>query len=157
MIKWLLHVGLALTILLGHGVALAEADWKALIHWRSYNDVQPHKNGSSRKIFIYFFSKRCHYCRLLEKDAFSNDTIASYINDNYTAIIVDTDEEREIVLRNGVNGVPDLRFLTPQGKQIARLPGYVPPETLLNLLQYIQTDSYKTMDINEFVKNKKDS
>ena len=91
---------------------------------------------------------------MLEKNWFTNDTIVDYINKNYTPILVDTDSQREIAARSRVSGVPDLRFLTPEGKKIARIPGYVPPDTLLNLLQYVQTDSYKTMALNDFVKNR---
>ncbi len=155
MVPKMICTGLVLMMLAGSGIAYADNNWKGRINWRTYDEVQPEEKGSSQKIFIYFFSKRCGYCRMLEKKSFTNDTIVNYINQHYTPIIVDTDKQNTLAARAGVNGVPDLRFLTREGKPIARLPGYVPPDTLLNLLQYIQTDSYKTMALKDFVKNKK--
>jgi thioredoxin-related protein len=157
MIKNLAHAALALMIVLGSGTgaALADKNWEELINWQTYAEAQPGKTSSTRKYFIYISSKKCGYCRMLEQKSLTDETIVDFIKKNYTAIHIDSDKERELAMRLGVNGVPDLRFLTPDGKAIARLPGYVPPQTLLNLLQYIQTDSYKTMALNDFVKKKK--
>lgn len=154
MIKSVAATGLALMILLGTGTAWAEKSWKELINWQTYSVAQPEKSNSDRKFFIYFSSKRCGYCRMLEKKSFTNPTIVDYINKHFNPIHVDSDQESALAMRFGIQGVPDLRFLTPKNEPIARLPGYVPPDTLLNLLQYIQTDSYKTMALNEFVKKK---
>lgn len=157
MIKKTTYAIAALIILFaaGTGIAGADSNWKGMVKWQTYAQVQPEKNNSDRKIFIYISSKRCGYCRKLEKEAFTNQTIVDYLNDNYTFIHVDSDKESQLARRLGVRGVPDLRFLTPQNEPIARLPGYVPPETLLNLLQFVQTDSYKTMALNDFVEKQK--
>lgn len=156
MIKILASAGFAWLLLCGTevGAAGAERNWLEMVKWQTYAAVQPDKNGSDKKIFIYFSSKRCGYCRMLEKKAFTDETIVDYINKNFTPIHIDSDKERQLAMQFSVNGVPDLRFLTPKNEPIARLPGYVPPDTLLNLLQYIQTDSYKTMALNDFVKKK---
>ena len=159
MIKKMAHASVALMALFIFGVGTTRADssWLKAVKWQTYDEAQPAKNSSDRKIFIYFSSKSCGYCRKLEKEAFANKAIANFINANYMPIHVDSDKERQLARRFGVRGVPDLRFFTPENKLIAKLPGYVPPKTLLNLLQYIQTDSYKTMALNEFVKNKKEN
>lgn len=138
----------------GVGTAFAESNWREMIKWQTYNSVQPEKSTLDRKIFIYFFSKRCGYCRKLEKTSFSDSTIADYINKNYQPILVNIDKERQLAMRFGINGVPNLHFFTPNNEPIAQLPGYVPSDTLFNLLQYIQTDSYKTMALNDFIKKK---
>lgn len=146
---------LMILLIAGVGVAGADNNWKEMVQWQTYAQAQPGKNSANRKIFIYISSKRCGYCRKLEKESFTNPTITDYLNKNYTAIHVDGDKEGQLAMRLGVRGVPDLRFHTQQNEPIARLPGYVPPETLLNLLQFVQTDSYKTMALNDFVKQQK--
>lgn len=134
------------------GTALAESNWRELIKWQKHDAIQQGNIDPERKIFIYFFSKRCGYCRKLEKESFTNRTIVDYINENYTPILVDGDKERQLIMRAGVTGFPNLLFLTHKSEPIARYPGYLPQKAMLNMLQYIHTDSYKSMALNDFIK-----
>lgn len=43
-------------------------------------------------------------------------------------------------------------FLTEKFEVIGKLPGYLPPGDLLNILRYIHTDSYTKMTLGDFLK-----
>lgn len=133
----------------------ANRDSGTKIKWSTYRQAQKANNGS-RKYFIYFYSDSCGYCKLLEAKTFTNDTIADYINNYYTPVRVNTGQELKIALSFGIQGVPDLRFLSPSGESIARWPGYIESARLLALLQYIHTDSYKEMNFSDFVKTQQE-
>lgn len=123
----------------------------AKINWSSYAETQ--KAGSNgRKYFIYFYSEHCGYCKRLESKAFTDEAVVDYINANYTPVRVNITTETKLASRFGIQGVPDLRFLSPKGENIARWPGYIEGERLLILLRYISTDSYKSMNFIDFVK-----
>jgi thioredoxin-related protein len=123
----------------------------ANINWSSYAEAQ--KSGSNgRKYFIYFYSDHCGYCKRLESKTFTDETVIKYINANYTPVRVNAGTERDLAARFGIQGVPDLRFLTPEGENIARWPGYIEGERLIVLLRYIATDSYKSKNFGDFVK-----
>jgi thioredoxin-related protein len=131
--------------------AAAGSGDKAKINWSSYAKAQ--KDGSNgRKYFIYFFSDHCGYCKRLESKAFSDTTVIDYINANYTPVRVNIDKESKLAVRFGVQGVPDLRFLSPDGENIARWPGYIESNPLIIMLRYIATDSYKSKNFGYFVK-----
>jgi thioredoxin 1 len=124
------------------------------INWSSYSDAQ--KNGSNgRKYFIYFYSEHCGYCKRLESKTFTDQAVADYINSNYTPVRVNAGTETSLASRFGIQGVPDLRFLSPKGENIARWPGYIESDRLLILLRYISTDSYKSMNFGDFIKDQK--
>jgi thioredoxin-related protein len=91
----------------------------------------------------------------LESKTFTNQAVADYINANYTPVRVNAGTETSLASRFGIQGVPDLRFLSPKGENIARWPGYIESERLLILLRYISTDSYKSMNFGDFVKDQK--
>jgi thioredoxin-related protein len=124
------------------------------IKWTTYNDAQKAGNDA-RKLFVYFFSDRCGYCELMDEKTFKDKAVVAYINSNYRPVRVNTGEERKIAVRFGIQGVPDLRFLTFEGEGIARWPGFIESAHLLTLLQYINTDSYKEMNYSDFVNSQK--
>jgi len=129
----------------------AKSDAGAKINWSTYDDARS-TDHDTRKFFIYFYTDQCGFCRLLEAKTFTDESVVDYINSNYTPVRVNAGKELKIASRFGIQGVPDLRFLTAEGEGIARWPGYIESSRLLVLLRYIHTDSYKTMNFNDFVK-----
>ncbi|MFC1534980.1 thioredoxin fold domain-containing protein [Thermodesulfobacteriota bacterium] len=69
-------------------------------------------------------------------------------------IRVDFDLEKEIVRRYGVQGIPDLWFLDSQGKRFTRSTGFIPADTLLSILKYINEDAFRNMSFREFLRQK---
>ncbi len=132
----------------------AKSDAGVKINWSTYDEAQRAGN-ESRKFFIYFYTDQCGYCRLLEAKTFTDETVVDYINSNYTPVRVNAGRDFKVASRFGIQGVPDLRFLTSEGEGIARWPGYIESARLLILLQYIATDSYKNMNFNDFIDKRK--
>lgn len=147
--KWIRTVGLAIFMLLISDAAMAGKK-SELIKWHSFDAAQQQENADKRKFIVYFHADWCAYCQKLETNTFSNKEIADYINTNFVPVKVDTMKESQTAARFGVRGLPDIRFLTPEGDGIAKIPGYVGIKQLLTLLKFINTDSYKTMSIKEF-------
>jgi thioredoxin-related protein len=142
-------------LLLISNAAVAGKKSAGLIKWRSLDAAQQQDNAEKRKFMVFFHADWCAYCHKLEKNAFSNQEIAEYINTNFVPIKVDTMKDSQTAARFGVRGLPDIRFLTPEGDGIAKIPGYVGNKQLLTLLKFINTDSYKTMSIKEFTARQK--
>jgi thioredoxin-related protein len=126
----------------------------ANINWSTYDEAQKAGNDS-RKFFIYFYTDQCGYCKLLEANTFTDKNVVDYINSNYAPVRVNAGKEINVASRFGIQGVPDLRFLSSEGESIARWPGYIESEPLLAMLRYIHTDSYKEMSFSDFVKRQK--
>jgi thioredoxin-related protein len=133
----------------------ADSTGGSKINWLTYIDAQKQKADNNRKFFIYFHADWCSYCHRLDKKTFSNADVADYINANYTPVRIDSDKEKKLAQRFGVQGLPDMRFLDPDGKSIARWSGYIESGPLLNLLRFISTDSYENMNFKDFVKQQK--
>lgn len=124
------------------------------INWTPYATAQS-RNTEKRKYFIYFYTEQCGFCNMLEKKTFTDKAVIDYLNSNYTPIRVNAGKEIKLASQFGIQGVPDLRFLTPEGENIARWPGYIETKRLLPLLQYIHTDSYVKISYNDFIKQQK--
>ena len=144
-------VALALFTLWAPLPLLAEKSPSIQINWSSYTKAEAQNDGD-RKYFIYFYTDQCPACTMLKKNTFSDKAIADFINANYTPIKVNAGKDPKLAARFRIQGVPDLRFLSPKGKDIGRWLGYIEKDRLLTLLQYIESDSYEEISYKEFVK-----
>jgi len=122
------------------------------INWLSFDQAQKNGQDLSKKFLLYFYTDWCGYCRKLEKETFADASVAAYINSHFIPVRINSERLPKVAARYGVGGVPDLRFLTPKGENIARWPGYIEAGKLLPLLEYIQTDNYLKMGYSEFLK-----
>lgn len=138
--------------LMASPLAASAGETAGRIGWLTYDAAKAKGESQSQKYFIYFSSRNCGYCRMLESKTFSNPDVSSYINENYIPVQVDIDKERKIAARYSIQGVPDLRFLSKDGAAIGRWIGFTEADHLLKLLKYVQTDSYLSMSFKDFAK-----
>jgi thioredoxin-related protein len=122
------------------------------INWITFDEAQKFGEDSSRKFLLYFYTDWCTYCRKLEQSTFIDKEIAAYVNKNFIPVRINSEQKPKLAARYRINGVPNLRFLTPKGEDIAHWPGYIEAARFLPLLKYIQTDSYLKMGYSDFLK-----
>jgi uncharacterized protein YyaL (SSP411 family) len=86
-------------------------------------------------VFLSVGYSSCHWCHIMERESFSNEEIAKYLNEHFVCIKVDREERPDIdniyltaLQVQGVHGGwPMSMFLTADGKPIAG-GTYWPPE-----------------------------
>ncbi len=122
------------------------------IKWYSYDEGMALGKKEGKKVFLHFYANWCFYCIKMAKETFKDPFVVNYINKNFISIRVNTDEERKLASDYSVRGLPSTRFISETGEKISDRPGYIPPEMLVNMLKYIQTDSYKKMTFRKFLK-----
>jgi uncharacterized protein YyaL (SSP411 family) len=78
-----------------------------------------------RPIFLSIGYSTCHWCHVMERESFEDETIATYLNANFISIKVDREERPDVDqiymaavqrLSGGSGGWPLSVFLTPDGK-----------------------------------------
>ncbi|PIE61114.1 MAG: hypothetical protein CSA29_04985 [Desulfobacterales bacterium] len=138
------------------GVATAHAETldSAGIQWNEYTTGMARAKQEKKDLFVYFYAPWCSYCNMLKRTTFTDKRIQSYLNENFISISVNTDEKQALSKKYGIRGLPTMWFLEPDSKKISSLPGYVEPDQLLKILEYIHTKSYTTMEFKDFVKNR---
>ncbi|WP_035237617.1 thioredoxin family protein [Desulfobacter vibrioformis] len=125
------------------------------ISWNDYTPGMALAGKEGKPIFLYFHASWCGYCVKLKKETFTDDRVKAYLNDHFVSIGVDTDKREKLARQWGVRGLPTLWFLEADGTKINNLPGFVDADQLLTILQYIHTQSYNTMNFQEYVQQKK--
>ena len=124
------------------------------IKWHPYKEGMALGRDLKKKILISFHADWCGYCKKMDRETFKNKAVAQFMNDNFIAVKVNSDRENNIASRYRVKGLPSTWFITENGERISNLPGFVPPDLFINILKYIQTDSYKKMSFRKFLKSR---
>ncbi len=125
------------------------------LKWFSYKEGENLLKKESKKGYIKFHADWCRYCIKMDKETFSDAKVISYLTKNFIPIKVDADTEKEIRDAYRVAGLPYSCFIDEKEKKmeiISCIPGYIDKKNFMDILKYINTDSYKKMDFNEFRK-----
>ncbi|WDP85862.1 MAG: thioredoxin fold domain-containing protein [Desulfobacter sp.] len=122
------------------------------INWKDFTSGMALARAEQKSVFLYFYAPWCIYCTKLKKTTFKDARVLEYLKQNFVSIHVDTDKSPSLAQDWQVKGLPTMFFLDPQGEKINRMPGYVDAGQLLQILKYIHTQSYTTMEFHEFVK-----
>lgn len=124
------------------------------ISWVGYRKGIHMAQESNRKVLVYFRTSQCLFCEHMERKTFATMDVADYINAHFVPVHVDADLERDVASSFQVGAFPTCWFLSPAGKPIRVVPGFVPPMQYLSVLEYIDTDAYATMSFKAFMERK---
>ena len=125
------------------------------IQWHSYTKGLEKAKGKDKLIFINFHADWCTFCRKMKAETYSDPKVIAYLNENFICINVDSDKEKDISILYFVRSLPTIWFLEPPDTKLTSVPGYVPADTFLDILKFLHTGSYKTMNFKEYMEKKK--
>ncbi len=127
------------------------------VDWFSWGDEAFAKaHAENKPIFLSIGYSTCHWCHVMERESFENETVAKYLNEHFVSIKVDREERPDVdkiymtaaQAMTGQGGWPLNCFLTPDLKPFFA-GTYFPPEakygrpSFLQLLQQI-SEVWKT-------------
>ncbi len=108
---WSHHTG-KISFLVGYSKAVAEAKF------------------SGKPILAFCTTTWCGYCKKLAEESFNDDQVIAAVSD-FIPVIVDGDVEKDVCTKFGVNGYPNVRFLSSEEKVLGEVGGYVPAKEFL--------------------------
>jgi len=138
--------------------------------WVPFNDGMAIAAKEKRHVVIDFYTSWCHWCKVMDRETFSNPDVKKYLAENFVTIRINAESTKDtldyggvkytpvtLAQRFGVRGFPSLAYLDRNGELVTVVPGFVPAKTFLPLLQYVQKECYRQrMTFDEFLKRKGD-
>lgn len=131
------------------------------INWYPWGDEAFAKAQAENKLMLISVGySSCHWCHVMEKEAFSNDQVAEFMNEHYVCIKVDREERPDvdkiymtaiqIITRSG--GWPLNCFALPDGRPVFG-GTYFKPEAWLDILKSLHftwmTEPQKVIEVAE--------
>jgi uncharacterized protein YyaL (SSP411 family) len=95
------------------------------VDWAPWGEEAFEKaKGENKPIFLSIGYSTCHWCHVMERESFENETIAKLMNENFVCVKVDREERPDVdqiymnavMLLTGQGGWPLNIFLTPDLK-----------------------------------------
>ena len=163
---------LALTILLSVGCSGEEPARKTAHadQWVSFDVGMELAAEEKKPVIIDFYTSWCRWCKVMDEKTFSDPEVESYLGEHFVTIRLNAESRNERYTYKGreyspveltrsfkVRGFPSLAYLDDEGDLITVVPGFVPKETFLPFLHYIQKECYKQqMSFEEFLEKQEE-
>jgi thioredoxin-related protein len=117
-------------------------------------------------VLVDFYTTWCHWCKVMDEKTFQDVKVAQKLNAHFIKVRLNAEDVNESVTylgkkytnveftqAFGVTGYPSLAFLDSKAKVITLIPGYVPPEEFIQILNYIEQRCYeKQVSFEDFKK-----
>jgi thioredoxin-related protein len=136
-------------------------------HWYGFNEGIKKAQTEKKKVVMDFYTSWCGWCKTMDEKVFAEKRVSAYLREKYICIRINAEDEDgtltfqgktytpvKLTMAFGVQGFPSVAFLDKELKPITIIPGYVPADTFLKILGYMDQECYKKkVSVDEYLKN----
>ncbi len=142
----------------------------AVNEWLPFDAGMAAAKKENKPVVIDFYTSWCKWCKVMDEKTFSEPQISKYLAEHFVSIRINAENKNEILTYKGnrytpidltrsfgVKAFPSLAYLDDKGDLIGVIPGFMPPETFLPFLRYIESECYKKrISFEEFLKKEEE-
>lgn len=115
------------------------------VTWLDYHPAMATGKSESKPIILHFATDWNSGSQKMKQETYGNYDVAQYMQDNFAKGWIDTEEQPGLGRKYNVSSLPTIWFLDSEGKTLTSVNGYIGPERMLLLLEFINTKSYDQM------------
>lgn len=145
------------------------------INWITIEEAQELVKKEPRKIIMDVYTNWCGPCKMLDKNTFGNQDVASYINENYYAVKFNAEGDSTVNFKDNVftnpnydpakanrrnaqhefarylsvTAYPTIVFFDSDLNLIAPISGYLKPQQIEIYLKLFHSNDYKNIQSSE--------
>ena len=116
------------------------------LDWQGHRDATERARAEGKPLMLYFAAPSCDRCRRMEKETFADGDVVRYLNEHFALAEVNADHLPALAAKYGVNGLPTLVFLDPEGARLTRFDGFIKADDLKPLMTFIVSGDYSWTD-----------
>jgi thioredoxin-related protein len=134
---------------------------KAQVKWMKFGDAVAASQKEPRKIFVDIYADWCGWCKVLDRDTFSNAVIAKILNEQYYPVKLDAESKETHTLPDGRKvssaelaaslaaskpgekyGLPTMVVLNEKAAILTRIQGAQKPDFMTPALLFFSENHY---------------
>jgi thioredoxin-related protein len=160
--KNILSVLLIAGLLLSTNKSLAQE--KAKINWMSLDQAFEAIKKEPRKIVVDVYTDWCGWCKVMDKNTFSDEKVANFVNKKYYAVKLNAEQAGEIKigdkkytypqiaseLLQGRMSYPTIVYLDEKFNMIQPIPGYQDAKAFHQVITFLGDNHYKKIDFEKY-------
>lgn len=150
------------------GQSTTESIDDSQIKWYTLEEAVEANKTNKKKFAIDIYTSWCHWCKVMDKETFTDPTVIKYMNEHFYAIKFDGEHKENITFqgkdykfvnagRRGINTLayywldgraayPTIVYLDEDYKKIKVSPGFKKPTQMLGELKTIEATASVTGD-----------
>ena len=114
---------------------------RGAIQWQTWsNDLFVRAQRENRLVLLDLEAVWCHWCHVMDETTYRDPQVVRLIGQRYIAVKVDQDSHPELSNRYEDYGWPATIVFAPDGRELARRRGYIPPPGMSAMLQAFADD-----------------
>jgi thiol:disulfide interchange protein len=92
--------------------------------------------NEGKPVLVNFYADWCVWCKRLESTTLRDAKVASVLQDKVVPLSLDVDGSgKDLSNEYRVDGLPTIIVLDASGREIGRIPGYMPPDSFLERVE----------------------
>jgi len=114
---------------------------KGGIHWEPWSDsIFERAKKENKFVLLDLEAVWCHWCHVMDEKTYGDPKVIQAIQSNYIAVRVDQDSRPDLSNRYEDYGWPATVVFKPDGSEIVKRSGFLPPEEMTSILKAIVKD-----------------
>ncbi len=114
---------------------------KDALHWEGWSDaIFDQAKREDRFVILDLEAIWCHWCHVMAETTYKDPAVIKLLQSKYITVRVDQDSRPDLSNRYEDYGWPATIVFGPDGKEIVKRSGYIPPPMMTALLQAIIDD-----------------
>jgi thioredoxin-related protein len=149
-----------------------DAHQDGVVKWMTFEQAIEKSKTEKRKIFIDVYTDWCGWCKVMDKNTFSEPAVAKILNENFYPVKFDAEQTEDVIfsgttfkfvpsgnkgyhqlaaaLLNNQLSYPTVVFLDEEFRMIQPLAGYQKAPEFHKIIQFIGQDHYKKTKWDEW-------
>lgn len=101
----------------------------------SLQEAVAYADSLGKPVFIETYADWCGPCKMMEREVFPDSSVGAFFNENFVNVKVDVDtrEGNRFARQYGVQFIPRLMFMHPDGTVIHQKEGFFSPRLFLRM------------------------
>ena len=135
--------------------------------WMSYETGMQLASDMGKPVVIDFYTSWCRWCKVMDKDTFKDEKVASYLNEHFISIKLNAEQKfgslkyegrtytpAQLTRKFKVSAYPSVAYLDNKGGLIFVDRGFKKPAEFMVNLKYVTSGCYaKGVSIDKFRQN----
>src|SRR5271170_6108072 len=122
-------------------VSLAQGQAAKAIEWHPWsNEVFARAAREHKYVLLDLEAVWCHWCHVMDEKTYRDPSVRNLMSKKYIAVKVDQDSRPDISNRYEDYGWPATVIFNPDGSEIVKRQGYLPPQQMASILQAVIDD-----------------
>ena len=142
---------------------------KEPISWLTFEQGLAASKKEKKMMVVDFYTTWCGWCKVMDRETYGHESVIKFAKEKLVLVKVNAESNektrfrdkeytyRELAAAFGVNGYPATAFIDANGEVLTLVPGYVPADKFLPILEFLSGGHHKTMKFEEFLEKKKKS